>query len=47
MLLINQPEMLTVNSNLMEQLRKGQDLNQNQQEDIKDKPVKILFSKYE
>lgn len=38
-LLLNQPEMLTVNENLMEQLKK--------EAKVEEKPVKILFSQYE
>jgi len=37
-LLINQPEMLTVNENLMEQLK--------QQRNVEEKPIKVLFSQY-
>lgn len=37
-LLINQPEMLTVNENLMEQLK--------QQRSVEEKPIKVLFSQY-
>lgn len=38
-LLINQPEMLVVNENLMEQLKREQPVDE--------KPVKVLFSQYE
>jgi vacuolar protein sorting-associated protein 13A/C len=39
-LLLTQPEMLTVNENLMEQLKKSENVEG-------EKPVKILFSQYE
>ena len=37
-LLLTQPEMLTVNEDLMQQLRR--------EEQVQDKPVRIVFSQY-